>query len=107
MNRFGILIPISPGMPILVRNVVIVSTNATSFMGVVGKAKARAGNGIGSENTSKVVSIGTKKWSTPDAARKMGVSEDEIYKSLSNLAKHIKDNIWIYYEDGGLRIVAE
>ena len=47
------------------------------------------------------------KWSTPDAARKLGVSEDEIYQALSNLAKHIKDNVWIYYEEGGLRIVAE
>jgi len=49
----------------------------------------------------------TKKWSTPDAARKLGVKEDDVYESLSNLTKHIKDNIWIYYEDGGLRVVAE
>ena len=49
----------------------------------------------------------TNKWSTPDTARKLGVSEDDVYQALSNLSKHIKDNIWIYYEDGGLRIVAE
>ena len=49
----------------------------------------------------------TKKWSTADAARKLGVKEDDVYESLSNLTKHIKDNIWIYYEDGGLRVVAE
>ena len=49
----------------------------------------------------------SKKWSTPEAAKALGVSEDEVYQSLSNLTKHIKDNIWIYYKDGGLRIVAE
>ena len=47
------------------------------------------------------------KWSTPDAARSLGVEESEIYESLANLTKHIKDKIWIYYKDGGLRIVAE
>ncbi len=47
------------------------------------------------------------KWSTPDAARSLGVEESEIYESLANLTKQIKDNIWIYYKDGGLRIVVE
>ena len=47
------------------------------------------------------------KWSTPDASSSLGVSEQEIYESLSNLTKHIKDKIWIYYKDGGLRVVAE
>jgi len=47
------------------------------------------------------------KWSTPDAARSLGVEESEIYESLANLTKHIKDKIWIYYKDGGLRIVVE
>jgi hypothetical protein len=49
----------------------------------------------------------TKKWSTPDAAQTLGVAEDEIYQSLSNLTKHIKDKVWIYYKDGGLRIATE
>ena len=49
----------------------------------------------------------TRKWSTPDAAARFGVSEDDIYKGLSNLTKQIKDRIWIYYKDGGVRIVAE
>lgn len=48
-----------------------------------------------------------QKWSTREAARALHTSEDDIYKALSNLSKEIKDNIWIYYEDGGLRIVAE
>ncbi|UCH89783.1 MAG: hypothetical protein JSV49_03815 [Thermoplasmata archaeon] len=47
------------------------------------------------------------KWSTPVAAKKLGLKEDEVYSALVNLAKHIKDNIWIYYEDGGIRVVAE
>jgi hypothetical protein len=49
----------------------------------------------------------TTKWSTPRAASELGLTEDEIYEALANLTKHIKDNIWIYYEDGGMRIVAE
>ena len=49
----------------------------------------------------------TNKWSTPDAARSLGVKESEVYESLSNLSKHMKDKVWIYYKDGGLRIQAE
>ena len=47
------------------------------------------------------------KWSTRDVARKLHCSEDDVYNGLSNLSKEIKDNIWIYYQDGGIRIVAE
>ena len=49
----------------------------------------------------------SKKWSTPEAAKKLGMKEADIYRSLSNLAKHIKDKIEINYRDGGLRIIAE
>jgi hypothetical protein len=49
----------------------------------------------------------TRKWSTPSVSRALGMSEDQVYESLSNLSKHIKDNIWIYYKNGGLRVVAE
>ena len=49
----------------------------------------------------------TKKWSTREAARILHATEDEIYKGLANLSKEIKDYIWIYYENGGIRIVAE
>ena len=49
----------------------------------------------------------TKKWSTVDVARALHVTEDDIYTALAKLSKEIKDNIWIYYEDGGIRIVAE
>jgi predicted transcriptional regulator len=47
------------------------------------------------------------KWSTPDAAKSLGVEESEIYQSLANLSKHLKDKVWIYYKDGGLRVAAE
>ena len=49
----------------------------------------------------------TRKWSTPSVSRALGMSEDQVYESLSNLSRHIKDNIWIYYKNGGLRVVAE
>ena len=49
----------------------------------------------------------SKKWSTPEAARNLHVAEDDIYQALSILSKEIRDNIWIYYKDGGIRIVAE
>jgi hypothetical protein len=49
----------------------------------------------------------SKKWSTPDAASRLGMTENQVYESLSNLAKHIKNNIWIYYENQGMRIVAD
>ena len=46
-------------------------------------------------------------WSTPAAAKKFGVSEDTVYESLSRLAKLKRDNVWIYYEKGAVRIAAE
>ena len=49
----------------------------------------------------------SSKWNTKEAAKSLGIKEDEVYESLSNLAKHIKDKIWIYYKDGGLRIAVE
>jgi hypothetical protein len=55
----------------------------------------------------KMGNFHSKKWSTPDAAAKLGMTEEEVYNSLSNLARHVKDNIWIYYEDGAMRVVAE
>jgi predicted NACHT family NTPase len=49
----------------------------------------------------------TQKWSTREAARALHASEDDIYKALSKLSKEIRDNIWIYYENGAIRVVAE
>jgi len=47
------------------------------------------------------------KWNTARAASDLDLTEDEVYESLSNLTKHIKDNIYLHYQDGGIRISAE
>lgn len=49
----------------------------------------------------------SKKWNTIEASKKLGMTEDEVYQSLVNLIKHIKEKVQINYKDGGLRIVAE
>lgn len=49
----------------------------------------------------------SKKWSTVEVSRALHVSADDVYKALANLSKEIRDNIWIYYENGGIRVVAE
>ena len=49
----------------------------------------------------------SRPWITSRVAAAMGVSEDEVYKGLSELTKKIKDNIWIYYKAGELHVVAE
>jgi hypothetical protein len=48
-----------------------------------------------------------KPWVTVRAARDLSVSEEEVYKGLSELTKKIKDNIWIFYKGGSLHVVAE
>lgn len=55
----------------------------------------------------KTYDFETYPWSTPDASEYLGMTEDEVYDSIANIAKHIKDNVWIHYKDGGLRISAE
>lgn len=47
------------------------------------------------------------KWNSKEAARHFDVDLDDIYESLSNLSKKIRDNIYIHYRDSGLRISAE
>ena len=49
----------------------------------------------------------TRPWYTPDAAKATGLEEKQVYESLSNLSKHMKGRIYIYYKDGALRIQAE
>jgi hypothetical protein len=48
-----------------------------------------------------------KPWSTPEAAKATGLEEKQVYESLSNLSKHMKGRIYIYYKEGALRIQAE
>ena len=47
------------------------------------------------------------KWSTPRASIDLDLTEDEVYESLCNLTKHVKDNIYLHYSKGGIRISAE
>jgi Mn-dependent DtxR family transcriptional regulator len=49
----------------------------------------------------------SKKWSTPEVAKLLGVDEKTIYEALSNLQKYMKGKVYIYYKDGGLRVAAE
>jgi len=49
----------------------------------------------------------SRKWSTPECARRLGMREDDVYEAIANLTKHVPNNIWVYYEGGGLRMVAE
>ena len=46
-------------------------------------------------------------WSTPKVSKELGMEEKQVYESLSNISKHMKGRIYIYYKDGGLRIQAE
>lgn len=55
----------------------------------------------------KIEDFESKPWSTPHAAKALGMDPDEVYESLSSLAKNIRDRVWIHYKDGGLRISAE
>ena len=49
----------------------------------------------------------SNKWSTPKAARDLNLKEDDVYEAIANLTRKIKDRIWVYYEDGGIRIVVD
>ncbi|MGQ9582979.1 MAG: hypothetical protein ACUVV6_05625 [Thermoplasmatota archaeon] len=49
----------------------------------------------------------SRPWSTPEAARALGMEERAVYESLSNLSKHMKGRFYIYYKNGALRVQAE
>jgi hypothetical protein len=49
----------------------------------------------------------SKPWITASAARALNMSEDDVYKALSELTKKIRDNIWIHYDSGELHISAD
>lgn len=49
----------------------------------------------------------SKKWNSEEAAEQLGVETEAVYRSLSNLSKHIRDSIYIHYKDGGIRVSAE
>ncbi len=43
-------------------------------------------------------------WSTPDAAKELKMKEDDVYKTLSGLLEKRKEQVYIYYKDGGIRL---
>ena len=47
-----------------------------------------------------------KPWSTAEAAKKLAITEDEIYSALCNIAAKHKNHIHIHYRDGSIRIGA-
>jgi len=49
----------------------------------------------------------SRPWITMNEARRLGITEEALYKALSELTKKIKDNVWIYYEAGHLHVVAD
>lgn len=49
----------------------------------------------------------TKPWSTRDAARAIGSTEKEVYEAMSELSRKAKNNFWIFYKDGSLRVAAD
>ena len=46
-------------------------------------------------------------WNTEQASEYLDIPVDDVYESLHNLAKHIRDNIWIHYSEGHIRISAD
>ncbi len=50
---------------------------------------------------------GNVPWVTADAAKRLGTTEEKVYKALSELTKKIKDNVWIHYKAGVLHVVAD
>jgi len=46
-------------------------------------------------------------WSTPDAARELKMSEDDVYKALAEVNKKVGDDMYLYYRDGAIRIATE
>jgi hypothetical protein len=49
----------------------------------------------------------SRPWVTMKVAKELGTTEEEVYRALSELTKKIKDNVWIFYKNGALHVVAE
>lgn len=49
----------------------------------------------------------TVAWSSRRAAAAFDVSEDEIREALSALTSKIPNNIYVHYNEGAIRVVAE
>jgi hypothetical protein len=46
-------------------------------------------------------------WSTPAAAKKLKMKDDEVYTHLAELVKKLKGEMYIYYKKGAIRIATE
>ncbi len=46
-------------------------------------------------------------WSTPQASKKLKMSEDDIYSALAEVNKKVGEDLYIYYKDGGIRLATE
>ena len=43
-------------------------------------------------------------WVTADVADDMGMKLDDVYQALADLAKKLKDELYIFYKDGSIHI---
>jgi hypothetical protein len=46
-------------------------------------------------------------WSTPDAAKALKMSEDDVYAALAEVNKKVGDDLYIYYKNGAIRLATE
>ena len=46
-------------------------------------------------------------WSTPEAAKALKMSEDDIYTALAEVNKKVGDDMYIYYKDGAIRLATD
>ena len=45
-----------------------------------------------------------RPWKTPEVARDLDLTEDEAYETLSGLGRKLKEEMYIYYKDGYIRV---
>lgn len=46
-------------------------------------------------------------WSTPEAAKDLKMTEDEVYTALAEVNKKVGDDLYIYYKAGAIRLATE
>jgi hypothetical protein len=46
-------------------------------------------------------------WSTPEAAKALKMSEDDVYAAIAEVNKKVGDDLYIYYRRGALRLATE
>ena len=43
-------------------------------------------------------------WDTPKIAKELHMDEDRLYEALAGVAKKLKDDVYIYYRGGAIRL---